>query len=296
MPTVSVVVPVHNRISWAVEAVRSVLDQTYADFEVVVVDDGSTEDPTPLRVADERVRYVRQENRGASAARNLGLGLARGRYVAFLDADDLFVPGKLERQATVMEGRPDVAISHTSYLLMDHEGRDIGEVRSGRYTGSVYPRIYTDSHGIATPTVMVRRDALGERARFNESVRYGEDALLWAELVKGSELLGIDEPLAKVRVHGNNAISNLDASVEGVVSVMRYGVLRDGDLTALRRRVLLSTLHVALSHLYLLRKQGGAEALRSALRALRLWPLNRRAYWFLALLIYKRVAGRARGS
>lgn len=142
MPTVSVVVPVHNRISWAVEAVRSVLDQTYADFEVVVVDDGSTEDPTPLRVADERVRYVRQENRGASAARNLGLGLARGRYVAFLDADDLFVPGKLERQATVMEGRPDVAISHTSYLLMDHEGRDIGRYARAGTPGACTPDLH----------------------------------------------------------------------------------------------------------------------------------------------------------
>jgi glycosyltransferase involved in cell wall biosynthesis len=163
--------PVYNRIPWAVEALRSVLDQTYTDFEVVVVDDGSTEDPTPLMMTDRRVRYFRQENRGASAARNLGVSLARGRYVAFLDSDDLFAPDKLEKQVLAMEGSPHVAISHTSYILIDAEGETIDEVYSGRYSGKVYPGIYTDSHHIATPTVMVRSEALDRTLGFNEAVR-----------------------------------------------------------------------------------------------------------------------------
>jgi glycosyltransferase involved in cell wall biosynthesis len=290
---VSVVMPVYNRVSWAVEALQSVLEQTYTNFEVVVVDDGSTEDPSPLRMEDERIRYVRQENGGPAAARNLGLSLARGRYVAFLDADDLFMPDKLEKQVARMEQRPDVAISHTSYQRVDREGKYAGDIRSGRYSGRVYPRIYTDSHNIATPTVMVRRDALDETLRFIESARYGQDVLFWIGLTKKSELLGIDEPLAKVRMHGQNAISNPDAQLTGTIALMRHGVAKDRDLPRLLRRRLLAGQNVAISQRYL-KKREIAKALSHAFRAVAAWPFSLYIYEYLVVLAYKSVTLKAK--
>lgn len=97
MSTVSVIIPFYNRVKWLREAVHSVFVQTYQDFEVILVDDGSSESLDELaELKDERIRYVRQQNKGPSAARNAGLDLAHGRYIAFLDADDIFWPMKLE--------------------------------------------------------------------------------------------------------------------------------------------------------------------------------------------------------
>lgn len=288
-PTVSVIVPVYERIGWAVEAVGSVLKGTFKDFEVILVDDGSTEDIAPLRrLEDGRVRYIRQENRGASAARNLGLEMARGRYVAFLDSDDVFESEKLERQVALMERHPDIDMSHTSYEVMDEKGSFLREVRAGGYSGQVYPAIYSDSHYIATPTVMVRRDVPERGVRFNESVRYGEDTLFWVECLKRSELLGIDEPLSKVRMHGASAISNPDAQLEGTISLTRHGLAKDKNLPFFQRRKMVSSRNIGVSQIYA-QKQKRAEALSHAFTALFAWPFSRHTCRFVVALIYKSV-------
>ena len=253
MPTVTVLIPFYNRVQWVVEAVQSVLDQTYTDFEIILIDDGSTEDVTPLQqLADERIRYVRQANKGSAAARNVGLDLARGRYIAFLDSDDLFMPDKLEKQVTCMEQRPDVVISHTSYQQMSREGEYIKDIQSGKFSGKVYPLIYTYfKPNIATPTVMIRRDALDDTVRFREHVHINEDVLFWVHFVKKSELIGIEEPLTKVRLHGQNAFMDLSKQAVAIINLAHYGLLKDKDLSFTVRRKLLSTLYLTLANLYL---------------------------------------------
>jgi glycosyltransferase involved in cell wall biosynthesis len=286
VPAVSVVVPFHNRVAWAVEAVRSVLEGTFEDFEVVLVDDGSTEDVAPLRrLGDGRVRYVRQENKGASAARNLGLELARGHYVAFLDSDDVFEPEKLERQVALMDRHPDVSISHTSYRLMSRDGEEVGEVPSGRVSGKAYPEVYF-SVTIATPTVVIRRGAVGPATRFEEHVWPGEDVIFWARLLRGSEILGIDEPLSRVRVHGQNAGMSLDALEKGMFNIMRYGVERDEALSYVARRWSISMLYLNLAYIRM-RKREVTGTLGYIVRALIAWPFNYRLYGSLALFPYK---------
>ena len=252
MPTVTVLIPFYNRVQWVVEAVQSVLDQTYTDFEIILVDDGSTEDLTPLQqLADERIRYVRQANKGVSAARNLGLDLARGRYIAFLDSDDLFMPDKLEKQVTCMEQRPDVVISHTSYQLMSREGEYIKDMPSGKlFSGKVYPLIYVKPN-IAPSTVMIRRDALDDTVRFREQIHLGEDLLFFVHFVKKSELIGIEEPLTKFRVHGQNAGMDPNKLAEAMINSAHYGLSKDKDLPFTLRRKLLSTRYPALGNLYL---------------------------------------------
>ncbi|MDE3115120.1 MAG: glycosyltransferase family 2 protein, partial [Pseudomonadota bacterium] len=110
-PLFSVVIPVYNRAELLRSALESVRAQSCQDFEIVVVDDGSTDDPakTVAAFADPRIRCVRQNNRGASAARNRGIALARGRFVAFLDSDDCFLPHHLERMAKLLENTTDSA-------------------------------------------------------------------------------------------------------------------------------------------------------------------------------------------
>jgi len=274
MSFISVVIPYYNRADWLKTAVGSVLAQTFPDFEVIVVDDGSEELPRFLDGAgDPRIRYVRQEHRGASAARNHGIRLARGKYVAFLDADDLFLPEKLEVQVGRMEARPDVPLSHTSYRRMDAVGNDLEEIRSGTFGGWVYPGIVTRCP-IATPTVMVRRETLAQQGfAFEESVRIGEDVILWIDVARRHEILGIDRTLTKVRVHGRNAFSDPEAQYRGSIEILRHAFRKDAGFGFSFRRRSLARVCSSGGHGFL--GQGNRkEALRCFARGAAYWPLD----------------------
>ncbi|HEX9190828.1 MAG TPA: glycosyltransferase family A protein [Candidatus Deferrimicrobiaceae bacterium] len=234
-PAVSVVIPFRGRIRWLREAVDSVLAQTFRDFELILVDDGSLEDVSGEPwVRHGLVRYVRQDPRGPGAARNHGVRLARGMYVAFLDSDDLFLPEKLEVQYREMEARPDVALSHTSYERVDAEGRFLEVIDSGAFTGRVYPGILNRCV-IATPTVMVRRVSFRDTP-FDESARVGEDVILWVRIARHHEILGIRKPLARVRMHGENAALLPEAQLEGSLNILRAAFREDRSFPAAYRR------------------------------------------------------------
>lgn len=283
MVRVSVVIPFHNRIPWVAEALQSVFDQTYTDYEVILVNNGSTDDLAALEpmLEDTRVRYVPQENRGSSGARNRGISLARGDYIAFLDSDDLWLPSKLEKQITYMEQHPNILMSHTSFYWIDRDGEFIGEVPADMlHRGSVYHNIYVGSR-IATPTVMIRRDALDETIRFEEGLHEGADLLFWIQLAKKSEVLGIGEPLARVRIHGDNAASTPSAVIRGMNNLIDYGIKREKDLSVATRRRLLSTAYLNMAYAYFqLRDLAGCG--RFIFAAVSTWPPNGEIYRFFA--------------
>jgi glycosyltransferase involved in cell wall biosynthesis len=208
---VTVVIPFRDRIPWLVEAVESVKAQTLADVELVLVDDGSQE-PLPAHVrSDEAIRLIRLEGSGRSVARNAGVSAAAAPYVAFLDADDLFLPEKLERQLDALERSPAAVLCHTSYDRVDVDGNHLETRSAGRFSGSVYPAI-VENCPVAMSTVVVRRQALGSQP-FTPGIEVGEDLLLWVSLAQRAPFLGIDEPLARIRMHGSNAGLALDAVV-----------------------------------------------------------------------------------
>lgn len=293
MTCVSVLIPFHNRISWTREALESVLGQTYADFEIILVDDGSTDDVGALRRAeDPRVRYLRNDGRGAPAARNAGLRFARGKYLALLDSDDLFVPRKLEVQVAYMERHPDLALTHTSYVRMDENGRELVEVDSARdFHGRVYPRIYLYCP-IASSTVMVRRETLADDG-FEEALSIAYDELLWIRLAQRSEFGGIPEPLSRIRVHGAIATHDLDLQIRAKQNILRYALANDRELRGVPRRVVLSRTYGAIGEFYLLQRRV-LRSLPFTLRALAAWPLNWSLYRFHGTLVQRYARTRAR--
>lgn len=222
MPKVSVVIPFYNRCAWTVEAVKSVLDQTFSDFEIILVDDGSTEAvgfPDWI-INDKRVVLVRKKHEGVSAARNFGMSLSKGQYIAFLDSDDLFLPDKLMTQVGHMANHPDIYLSHTSYIQIDENGQNIQVVNAGRFGGSVYPNIINNCP-IATPTVMVRKNKVSN-LKFEESIHFGEDTILWIRISRTSDIYGIDNPLVKVRLHGNNTAHDPQKVLIGIKNILSY--------------------------------------------------------------------------
>ncbi len=215
---VSVVIPFWNEVALTLGAVRSALDQTHRQVEVVLVDDGSTEDIAPLAAlakTEPRLRLLRQPNAGPAAARNRALDVAQGDYIAFLDADDRFLPQKIERQLDQMQ-RNGALFSHTSYYIA-YPGRiqGFGLWHSGTFAGACYPQIIGGCP-IAMPTVMLHRSLVDGGFAFPVEVRVGEDILAWIDLAMRYTLLGIDEPLSVVEWSDSSAVLNQDAHVRAL--------------------------------------------------------------------------------
>jgi hypothetical protein len=204
---VSVIIPFWNEATVTLRAVRSALDQTHRNVEIILVDDGSTADISSivaLAGSEPRVSLLRQPNAGPAAARNRGIGAAQGEYVAFLDADDQFLPLKIERQFGLMR-QYGVVFSHTSYYVSYPDRKPgWGLMRSGKFGGDCYPAII-GMCPLAMPTVMLHRSVLGNGFAFPSDLRVGEDLLAWIDLARSHTLLGIDEPLSIVEWSDNSA-------------------------------------------------------------------------------------------
>jgi len=210
-PTVTVVIPVYNGGRTIGPALQSVFDQTYTDYEVIVVDDGSTDD-TAAEVARwaGHVRYERQANGGPARARNKALRLARGRFVAFLDADDVWLPRKLERQIAYFAEHPDTGLLHTAAMVSRAPTRTALEALDtpsreaiNEPPARVYCDLFHSRLDINTLTVMARRDVLLECGGFNERRElHVEDWDLWLRIASRYPIGYIDLPLAVHRPGG----------------------------------------------------------------------------------------------
>lgn len=209
MPTVSVILPTYNQTRYLAQAIESVLRQTIDDWELVVMDDGST-DQTREVVApytrDPRIRYHVQSHQEGAAARNHGIRVSSGRYVAFLDADDVWLPEKLERQLRLLQAHPEAGLCYTLTRRIDAAGRVLDAAwPPGGYEGDVVAPLVRGSF-IILSTVVVPR-ACGDRVGwFDESLpAFGaEDFDLWLRLARRYPVVCVREELILYRRHEGN--------------------------------------------------------------------------------------------
>ncbi len=210
MPSVSVVIPTHNRARFITRALRSVLDQTFRAFEVLVVDDGSTDDTAGevSRLEDPRVRLLGHPvNRGAQAARNTGIRAATGEYVAFLDSDDTWMPDKLERQITCLAAaEPEVGVVHAPCLVRVDDASLARAVEVPPLRGVIYAELLA-SPGPVFPTLLVRRACLDAIGPLNESLRAYHEWDTVIRLARHFAFEWVPAPLATYYLHAENAIS-----------------------------------------------------------------------------------------
>jgi glycosyltransferase involved in cell wall biosynthesis len=272
---VSVVIPNHNYGRFVVDAVRSVLAQTDVDgrVEVVVVDNGSTDDSLErlATIGDPRVRIVSQTNRGQAGARNRGILESTAPLLAFLDADDLWEPGKLAPQLALLE-RPEIGLVYCGLRLVDVDDRPTGEVSTPRHRGRVLDAFARNpAEAIVLggeSTAVVRRTVLAETNLYEPSLSIAAGWDLWRRVAARTEVDFVDAPLVRYRQHGTNAHRDL----------VRYGtdlrlaVRRQYDdptstgLTRSRRSAMLGVeLMLAKSHLAQRElRHAGIEVLRMA--------------------------------
>ena len=182
IPKVSVIIPTHNRAALLPRAVSSVLAQTYGDFELLIIDDASTDD-TPQVIAgfsDRRIRSFRQDaNRGASAARNLGLANALGEYIAFLDDDDEYVRTRLEEQVAFLDAAPlDIALVHGWMERCDDSTGQHTPARGSAANGNVFETALSCGRIAVTITILARASVVREMGGFREDLSIGEEGFL----------------------------------------------------------------------------------------------------------------------
>lgn len=212
IPTVSVIIPTYNRATLLCDAINSVFAQSYTNFELIVIDDGSTDNTDAIinSFQDDRLVYVRQENNGRSAARNKALSMASGRYIAFLDSDDLYLPDKLERQVNYMATHPSIGMLYTSAQCINEHGEQLkGHVYLASAEGHIYKDVaFFQPVTITLPTVMVRKEVFDSVGFFDEGMDRFEDTDMWRRIAKKCIIGIISEPTCLLRTHHDNCLES----------------------------------------------------------------------------------------
>ena len=203
-PRVSVLLPTYNRAKYLLESVNSALDQTFRDLEVVIVDDGSTDDtPQVVRgIQDPRVRYLYQENRGVSAALNTAWREAHGEYLALLGSDDVWLSNLLEELVPVLDADPNLGLVYARAQGMDAQGRPLPQILGApeKFPGeSLRSILYGDF--VCGLAAVFRRASLGRVGGFNETMTGNEDWDLWIRLAEQYHFAYRDDILARYRMH-----------------------------------------------------------------------------------------------
>ena len=195
MPAVSVIIPTFNRRRLVEQAIDSVLTQEFGDYELIVVDDGSTDDTAAaLAVYGDRIRVLRQPNRGVSAARNTGIRAAKASLIAFLDSDDLWRPAKLTRQTAFLQAHPDALICQTEEIWIRNGVRVNPAKKHRKQSGMIFERSL-ELCLVSPSAVMMHRRLLDEVGLFDERLPACEDYDLWLRISCRHPVYLIDDPL-----------------------------------------------------------------------------------------------------
>jgi len=224
MPQVSVIIPTYNSAQYLKQAVDSVLAQTYRDFEILVVDDGSTDDTENLMKGyGAPVRYIRQSNGGVAKARNRGIEESRGEYVAFLDADDTWLPNKLARQMTALRESPQYHVSYSAFILVGPDLKPLSTSYSKR-CGTVLEDLLLRGNVVGSIcTIVCERSLLSITGGFDPTLSQCADWDLSVRLAALSDFLYIDEPLVTYRQHGTNMSHNVPLLEKDSIRVLEKG-------------------------------------------------------------------------
>lgn len=222
MPDVSIIVPAYNPGPYLVSAVDSVIAQTFTDWEMIIIDDGSTEDISPIAEKHEAIRIIRQKNMGLSIARNVGILNSTGKYIAFLDADDVWAPTKLEKQIRVMEADPAIALCHTDFDVIDEEGHKV-HAGFARQVES-YEDLLVQGLICISMTV-VRRDCLAVAGLFDTIYQSTQDYDMWLKIARQYKTFFIPSCEGGYRRHAQNMSGNYWKMYSEGVNILQKHIL-----------------------------------------------------------------------
>ncbi len=270
-PRVSVVIPVRNGKDYLQEALDSVLQQSFTDLELLLINDGSTDDDYDrYALQDERIRVIHLTGTGVSRARNVGMAQSRGEFIAFLDADDVWFPGKLKAQVRYFDEHPDVgvvfgkfirwpALPEGGFALANSLIQDASRFTTAEpeRSGWLYTRLL-DGLLVGMNTAVVRRSVYEAIGGFNESMRQGEDYDFWLKASRIAPMHSLDGDVALYRIHPTSAMHRLSKdnqlSILLKMATMRWGLNdqhgNQAHSEAFKKRVAITHFDHAYSHFW----------------------------------------------
>jgi glycosyltransferase involved in cell wall biosynthesis len=275
---VSVIIPTYNFGRFVKESIQSVLVQTIGLLEIIVIDDGSTDDTAEVvtSIKDERLRYVRQENAGVSAARNRGAAESRGEYIAFCDADDVWEPTKLEKQIALFEADREIGLVDCGMReFNDETGQTIGFYLDGGSGWVADALLLWEGPVVVGPggTIVVTREAFDTIGGFDERQKVGEDWDFCYRVARKYKVGFVPEPLVNYRSHGGAAHRSV-AQMEKGMTLFYQKAFASGDehVMSLKNRAL-SNFHKVLSGSYFDSREY-SKSLSHAVKSIALRPGN----------------------
>ncbi|RAM50281.1 MAG: glycosyltransferase family 2 protein [Hapalosiphonaceae cyanobacterium JJU2] len=222
MPKVSVVIPAYNAMLFLPETLESVLQQTFTDFEVFIVNDGSSDNIVEWAsdIGDSRVKLISQANQRVSAARNTGIAHAQGEYIAFLDADDLWEPTKLEKQVRCLDEKPEVGLVYTWTLLVDKENNPTGRIFASHLEGNIWNELLVNDPIASGSSAMVRRICFDTVGLFDRDLAYAPDLDMWVRIALRYPVAVVKEPLLRYRQLPNSFSRNRQGMIKDIRAVI----------------------------------------------------------------------------
>jgi glycosyltransferase involved in cell wall biosynthesis len=217
MPALSVLMAVYNSEAYLVQAVESILNQTWQDFELIIIDDGSTDSSLDILQTyakqDQRLRLISRENRGIPYTRNQLLAQASAELIAIMDSDDVALPDRLTRQVAYMQQHPEIVCLGSAYELIDAKGRLITQLPVPLDDAAIQAQILAGHAAIFQPCAMMRRSAVQQVGGYDDTMTQAEDLDLWLKLGEVGKLGNLPDVLVQYRLHANS-VSEQDCALQ----------------------------------------------------------------------------------
>jgi len=297
MPKVSVVIPTYNYGRYISKAIDSVLSQTFKDFEIIVIDDGSTDGTKDLPAQyGNKIKYIYQENHGLSNARNRGIKASSGEYLVFLDADDYISPQKLETETKLLDAHPEVGWSYSNHYYVDENGiilygfsYQFHKSNSRPPEGMIFKDLLLNNF-IPVNAVMLRKKCL-DAGFFDESLgnQGYEDCAFWLRVSAKYEVKYIDQPLAFIRLHKGSMREDVVGMVSNKIIVIRKICKLYPDLTrpyTSRLKAILAGFYNQVAHKNY-EERRFKESISELLNSIRYRPIQKTAYLYLISALLK---------
>jgi len=282
---VSVIIPTYNHKKFISETIQSVLDQTFRDFEIIIIDDGSTDGTADVvkLFSDDRIKYIYQTNCGRSYARNHALNIACGRYITFLDSDDLYLLNKLELQVAFLDAYPEFGMVYTSAYCMDEAGALLSDSYKATVSGQIYKDIaFYVPVTITLPTVMARREVFDKVGGFDEKMERFEDTDMWRRISKCYFIGAISEPTCRLRSHSENSLLAQDPQkIKEALAYYSQKIIKDDkSISLLVRRKGVASLYQHYSQAMMTNPSWERNGIYFLFKSLCYWPFNLRGILF----------------
>lgn len=266
MPTISVIVPAYNAEFTIASAIASVEQQTFSDFELIVINDGSTDRTLELlnTIKNPKLKIFSYANGGVSLARNRGIARAQGDFIAFLDTDDLWTPDKLELQLAALQQHPQAGVAYSWTCFMNEQGKSYHADEPIFFEGNVYTQLLMGNFLKSGSNPLIRKQALESVGEFDPTLTHGEDWELYLRLAAKWNFVVVPKTQIFYRLTSGSASSKIELMEKDTLGVIEKAFRAAPEELQHLKNQSLAKLYQFLAHLYLTRIPGAAGAKQAA--------------------------------